>query len=388
MLESSTQAAAPLKIGMITGEYPPMQGGIGAFSRILASELAAQGHELFILSRAGAHNEDARLSLSPTIRNWGAGSLLTARHWSREHQLDVVNLQYQTAAYDMSPFIHFLPDALRPIPVVTTFHDLRYPYLFPKAGGLRDQIVMRLANASNGVIATNYEDAARLAAHPTSALIPIGSNIPMQHGIDVAAIRAQAGAQPDDLLIVYFGLVNRSKGLDTLLEAVAWLHDIPVRLALVGAVAGSSDPTNAAYMREIDALIERLGLSDKIFRTGYVDDAAVSGYLTAADVVALPFADGASYRRGTLMAAIEHGCAIVTTTPQVTIPTFVNDENMQLVPSNDATALVIALRKLRDSPETRAKLRRNAMSLAKLFGWREIAASTLNFYARVLEAQA
>ena len=45
-----------------------------------------------------------------------------------------MNIQYQTAAYGMSPFIHFLPDALRPIPVVTTFHDLRFPYLFPKAG--------------------------------------------------------------------------------------------------------------------------------------------------------------------------------------------------------------------------------------------------------------
>lgn len=384
MPKSSTQAAAPLKIGIITGEYPPMQGGVGAYSRILAGELAAQGHDLFILTRTGAQNADARINFSPTIQNWGAGSLLTARRWAREHQLDVVNIQYQTAAYDMSPFIHYLPDALRPIPVVTTFHDLRYPYLFPKAGGLRDKIVMRLANASNGVISTNHEDAARLAAHPCSTLIPIGSNIPLQRGIDTAAVRAQAGAQPDDFLLVYFGLVNRSKGLDTLLEAAALLRDLPVRLALVGAVAGSSDPTNAAYMSEIDALIERLDLSGKVHRTGYVDDAAVSGYLNAADVIALPFRDGASYRRGTLMAAIQHSGTIVTTTPQVAVSAFVDGENMRLVPPNDAGALANTLRQLYAAPDERAKLRQGAKSLAHDFEWDQIAQQTAALYHIVI----
>jgi glycosyltransferase involved in cell wall biosynthesis len=273
---------------------------------------------------------------------------------------------------------------LRPIPVVTTFHDLRYPYLFPKAGGLRDKIVMRLANASNGVISTNHEDAARLAAHPCSALIPIGSNIPVQRGIDTAAVRVQAGASPNDFLIVYFGLVNHSKGLDTLLEAVAQLADLPMRLALVGAVAGSSDPTNTAYMSEIDALIERLGISDKIFRTGYVDDAAVSGYLAAADVVALPFADGASYRRGTLMAAIQHGCAIVTTTPQVAIPAFIDGENLRHVPPNDPPALASALRQLHAAPDARVNLRHGAKALAQHFEWGEIAQQTTALYRVVI----
>lgn len=384
MPEALTQAETPLRIGMITGEYPPMQGGVGAFSRILAGELAAQGHDLFVLTRAGAQSDDSRINLTSTIQRWGAGSLFAARRWAREHRLDVVNIQYQTAAYDMSPFIHYLPDALRPIPVVTTFHDLRYPYLFPKAGGLRDKIVMRLANASNGVISTNHEDAARLAAHPCSTLIPIGSNIPLQRGIDTAGVRAQAGAQPDDFLLVYFGLVNRSKGLDTLLEAAAQLDDLPVRLALVGAVAGSSDPTNAAYMSEIDALIERLDLSGKVHRTGYLDDAAVSGYLNAADVIALPFRDGASYRRGTLMAAIQHSGAIVTTTPQVAVSAFVDGENMRLVPPNDAGALANTLRQLYVAPDEREKLREGAKELARHFEWGEIAQETAAFYRHVI----
>lgn len=367
---------------MITGEYPPMQGGVGAFTRILSLELAAQGHELFVLSRSNTESDDEGIDLTDAVQGWGIGSLISARRWANEQQLDVVNLQYQTAAFGMSPIIHFLPEALRPTPLVTTFHDLRFPYLFPKAGRLRDGIVRRLATASQGVIATNHEDFARLK-HPCATLIPIGSNIARAES-DVQAWRSQACAAVDDFLIVYFGLINRSKGIDVLLEAVASLPDLPLRLALVGGGAGSSDPTNAATMREIEAQIARLGLAARIQRTEFLDDAAVSGTLAAADVVALPFADGSSYRRGTLMAAIAHGCAILTTTPQVAIPAFVDGENMRLVPPNDAVTLAEALRTLYAAPETRARLQRGAVTLAAQFGWREIAQATLKFYGRVV----
>ncbi len=369
---------------MITGEYPPMQGGVGAFTRILAGEMATQGHELLVYTRAGTPSDDPRIHVTAAVRRWGIGSLIGATSWARDYQLDVVNIQYQTAAYGMSPMIHFLPDALRPIPVVTTFHDLRYPYLFPKAGRLRDWIVQRLARTSRGVIVTNHEDAQRLT-HPRGLLIPIGSNIAQAENADPNAYRRKAGASSDEFLIVFFGLINRSKGLDTLLESLARLREsgVPARLAIVGGGAGSSDPTNVATMREIDALIERLDLAPLIHQTGYLDDAAVSGYLSAADVVALPFADGASYRRGSMMAALQHGCATVTTTPQVPIPAFSDGANLCLVPPGDAVALADALRHLYAAPEERAALNMGALELGKRFDWNEIARTTVEFYQRV-----
>ncbi len=371
-----------MRIGMITGEYPPMQGGVGAYTRILSCALADQGHELFILSRIETREDDPRLHLSASITRWNRASLQAARDWAQTNRLDLVNLQYQTAAYSMSPFIHFLPGALRPIPTITTFHDLRFPYLFPKAGFVRNWIVMRLARASAGVIATNHEDAARLRSL-CSALIPVGSNI-------TASADSPPARTDGEFQIVNFGLINRSKGIDTLLEAVARLHDesIPLRLILVGAVAGSSDPTNAAYAREIDAQIERLGLTPLIERTGYLDDAGVSQRLSAADVVALPFTDGASYRRGTLMAALQHGCAVVTTQPQVGIPAFIDGANLMLVRPRDPAALANALRLLHDAPDLRARLRAGAAQLSRQFEWGEIAQATVAFYQRVLGAQA
>src|SRR5262249_24801174 len=144
------------------------------------------------------------------------------RDWAAREKLDIINIQFQTAAFGMSPVVHFLPDVIRSIPVVTTFHDLRYPYLFPKAGGLRDWIVRHLAKASQGVIVTNHEDCEGLKGLKKVELIPIGSNIlqSLPADFDPQCWREKAGAKPGEFLIAYFGLINRSKGLGTLLEAL------------------------------------------------------------------------------------------------------------------------------------------------------------------------
>jgi glycosyltransferase involved in cell wall biosynthesis len=377
-----------MRIGMITGEYPPMQGGVGAYTALLAREFAATGHGVHVLTTppAVSGSRDG-VTVDARMRGWGVGALSAVRTWVRDVQPDLMVMQFQTAAYRMSPFVHFLPDALRGVPFVTVFHDLRHPYLFPKAGRLRDAIVMRLARASSGVVVTNHEDAARIAHLPRTCLIPIGSNI-LAHVDDASAWRAHAGADQDTALIGYFGLINQSKGVDTLLGALRRLLDsgVRARLLLIGAVAGHSDPSNITYARQMEARIADLHLSDHIARTGYVGEQDAAGYLAACDVIALPFADGASYRRGSLMAAIRLGCPIVTTHPVVPVPTFVHGETMYLVPPGAEGALAEGLRAVLDDARLRDRLRRGAAGLAGEFEWSAIARSMLAFFDQVREA--
>jgi glycosyltransferase involved in cell wall biosynthesis len=376
-----------MRIGIVTGEYPPMQGGVGAYTRILALELARQGQHVSLFSSAAARESDATLHLTNRVQSWGISSLRAVRQWATDERLDVVNLQFQAAAYKLSPWIHFLPEAARDIPVVTTFHDLRFPYLFPKAGALRPWIVRRLARASRAVIVTNHEDDAELKETITKVtLIPIGSNIlktlPPDYDRDVW--RAKAQAAPGEFLVAFFGLLNRSKGLDTLLDSLAQLRreGIAARLLLVGGGLGSSDPTNAAYAQELRAKIDQLGLRDCIHETGYLEDEAeVGAYLRAGDVVALPFLDGTSYRRGSLMAAIHYGCAIISTQSTVAVPSFRHGDNMLLVPAGDKTALSTALRQTYEQPALRKRLGQGAGELAHEFAWTNIARA----YVRVFE---
>lgn len=386
-----------MRIGFVSGEYPPMQGGVGAYTRVLAQTLIKKGHDVFIFSDAKADEPLPSIHLAKTSKGWGFSTMRTVNQWAHANQLDIVNLQFETAAFQMSPWVHFLPEFLRGVPLVTTFHDLLVPYLFPKAGRLRQWIVRRLARQSNGVIVTNQEDFLQVQHMMHAILVPIGSNIPHKLPDDFQRDdwRGKAGASPDDFLVAYFGFINHSKGVDILMEDVAYIKqtsDIPIKVVLIGGRTGSSDPSNENEAEKIDALIEKHGIGDLITWTGFVDDEAVSAYLTASDAVALPFRDGASYRRGSLMAAIQHGCAIVTTRPKVSIPLFKDGENMMLVRQEiideDVPAYLHishALIKLYRRPDLREKLRNGAQELANEFNWSVIADECLTLYQAVVD---
>ncbi len=381
-----------MRIGLISGEYPPMQGGVADFTREIGRAFVDMGHAVFVLTdRRGTGNADPGVQVSAAVSGWNRASLGGVQRWIMANRLDVVNLQYQTAAYQMAPLIHLLPRWIRRVPVVTTFHDLRAPYLFPKAGLLRDWWVWRLARDSDAAVVTNPEDEQRLrSAGGVRRIvhIPIGSNIApgIPENFDRSAWRAQLGAAPGERLIAYFGFLNRSKGVDVLLRALAAAHspETPFRLVLIGDRTGTSDPTNAAYAAEIETLVARLGLTGRVTWTGYLSPADVSATLLAADCCALPFLDGVSFRRGSLMAALAHGCAVITTAPAVPMPEVRHGENLFLVPPGDPDALAAALQIVTSDEVLRQRLMQGAQALYGLFTWDRIAAQTAALFADLI----
>ncbi len=395
-----------MRIGLITGEYPPMQGGVGAFSRELADALVRQGHSLHVLTdRCAAGSGEPGIEMANAVSGWNRASLLLAGRWARSNRLDVIDIQYEAAAFQMAALVHWLPALLRQtsplnplsasregknLAIVTTFHDLLVPYLFPKAGPLRRRALLALARGSDGVIVTNRQDEQQLQAERgINGLrrIPIGSNVRAQTppGYDRAAWRARLEIPPGAVLVGYFGFLNASKGIETLLAAVARAveQDTNAYVLMIGGRTGSSDPTNIAYANQIDALVERLGLQSRLRWTGFAADAEVSASLCACDVVALPYRDGVSFRRGSFMAAIAHGCVIITTAPQVETPELQDGVNVRLIPPDSPDMLAAAIRELAADSALSARLRTNARTLAGCFTWDHIAEQTAAFYAEI-----
>ncbi|HEX9842748.1 MAG TPA: glycosyltransferase family 4 protein [bacterium] len=389
-----------MKIGLVSGEYPPQQGGVGDFTRELAAALAALGHAAHVITAQPLTPNPSNLqspisiSLPPSVHRltsqWTWRSLAQVRRLARDLSLDALNIQYQAAVYGMTPPIHFLP-RVAGVPTVVTFHDLRLPYLFPKAGALRWRAVLALARGASAVIVTNAEDEARLTEAgglKRLAHIPIGSNIApaLPPGFDRDDWRARLGAGRQDWLLGYFGFLNASKGGETLVRALAQLagQGRPARLALIGGRSGASDPTDVGYGAQVDALARDLGVDARIQRTGFVPPPEVSACLAACDLVVLPYGDGASFRRGSLMAALAHGCAIVSTTPATAQPGLRDGENIRLVPPGDPAACALAVAELMAAPEARARLGEGARAVSAEFGWEQIAARTAAVIESVL----
>jgi glycosyltransferase involved in cell wall biosynthesis len=381
-----------MRIGMVTGEYPPMEGGVGAFTREVARAMVRLNHEVHIFTRRAADDaSEPGIHVTASVgARWGWGTPGAIRRWAEAHKLALVNIQFQTAAFDMHPAIHWLPTSLRgTCPVVVTFHDLRAPYLFPKAGRVRAWLVRNLARDASAVIATDRADEAQLQQWGIKHVrwIPIGSNVHKQPPVDYdrAAWREQLGVGPADLLISYFGFLNESKGGLVLIEALARLlsRGVPAHLVMIGGRAGASDPANFAYGERVDACITAHGLDERVHWTGFVADEEVSAHFLASDVTALPYLDGVSLRRGTLMAALAHGRAIVTTTPQTDAPEL--ERALVTAPPGDADRLVEAILTLWQDAEQRRGLEERALEAASLFTWESIAARTLALYEEVID---
>ncbi|MFH1084192.1 MAG: glycosyltransferase family 4 protein [Chloroflexota bacterium] len=376
--------ASPLRILMISGEYPPMEGGVADFTAIVAMRLAARGHDVQVLtSQRAADAVRERVAVHATMERWSWGPLYgRVCALARAFRPDVINIQYQAAAYGMHPAINLLP-RVTAVPCVVTFHDLLVPYLFPKAGPLRWQAILALARGCRQVIVTNAEDRERLLAArglPAVRMVPIGSNVAFRlpSGYDPVAWRARWGVPADALLLGYFGFLNASKGGEELVEALARLRRAgrDARLLMIGGAVGASDPTNRAYVERVRALITAQGLDEAVVWTGYLPDEQVSACFRCLDVCVLPYRDGVSFRRGSLMAALAHGAAIVSSQPRVALPEIIHGENMWLVPPEDPAALAEAIAALAADPGLRQRLGQGAALLARRFDWDAIAAET------------
>ena len=433
-----------MRIALLTGEYPPQPGGVGDYTRRLGQALVARGHAVFVFTIYDLRftiydlrDPNRKSKFTNRRSGWGWRSwkdVIAALDQSRP---DVLHIQYQTGAYCMRPAVNLLPWRLRGLParpaVAVTAHDLLLPYLFPKAGPLRRWVTRRLLRDADAVVVTNEADLAqvhgtgnfglgdpgwraRAAQAPSlkplaASLIPIGSNIAVAPpaGYDRAAWRARLGVAAGETLVAYFGLISRTKGLDTLLDALAQL---PRRFRLLVVGGAATAPEDREFPGEIARQMATAELYGRAIVTGHCPDAEVSAHLLAADIAALPYADGASFRRGSLLAALAHGVPTVTTTPtdgqgpttddrrpttteqsqeaewigrsSFILRPLVDGENVLLVPPGDARALALAIERLAGDPGLRERVGAGARALAAQFGWEEIAARHEQLYARMI----
>jgi len=384
-----------VRVGIVCGSCPPMPCGIGDYTAHLAEALSQLGHEVTVVTSVGAQPPaNGSWRVYPQVERWNWHALPTILRILRDARVQAASIQYPTQQYGRDPMVNALPALIQArlgVPVTATIHEFS---TFRLLGRLRLALTARLSRA---VITTDGANQALLArwtgrAASELALVPLASNLPCAppEGYQRAALRAHLGAGPTSVVLAYLGFISPSKGLEDLLDAfalaLAEAPELDLRLWLVASREPAA-PRYAAYHAEIERRLERLNGRERVVWTGYLEAAQVSAHLLAADVAVLPFRDGASLRRGTLLAALAHGLPVVSTLgPGAAADGLGESQGLCLVPARDGQALARTVVGLARDGALRRDLAGRAAAFGARFSWPAVAEQTLAILESTREA--
>lgn len=215
------------------------------------------------------------------------------------------------------------------------------------------------------------------AAPEKIGVVPCGVNLELFHPIDQRLARQELGWR-DDKIILFVGRIDPLKGIDRLLEAIAYLPDTHgLRLMLIGG-----DAQSESEIERLQQLARTLDIQNLVTFHGLIKHERMPYFYSAADVCVVP-----SYYESFGLAALESlacGTPVVATDvgdlkkiirPGETGYVVASDNPAQLA---DSLALALS-RPVRDT----ASIQTIRASVAR-FSWSNIARAIAQECQRVL----
>lgn len=194
-------------------------------------------------------------------------------------------------------------------------------------------------------------------------------------GIDERFLEPLA-PQPWQWRIAYVGRIDRQKGIDTAVEALAHL---PATTTLV--VRGSGD---ARYVAELQELSERVGAARRVRFEGFADVDALRAVYDDADVVVFPVRWNEPFGLVPLE-AMGLGRPVVTTARGGTAEFIRNEDNALVFGADDPVALAACVTRLAEDEGLRSRLREGGRRTAKQHRAGRFAQQTLDEIVRVVK---
>ncbi len=383
MTRTTGTKANQKKVAIISGTFPPMRCGVGDYTAMLSQHLAGQAVTVSVLTSTAAQALPGPVEVLPMVPQWRWGSIKLIIDQLRILSPDIVLMQWPTAAYGRSLAINYLPRAIKnnfpELPLVATLHELRY---FKPWTRLR---LHWLYQAASQLILVDPQDRAYVPDPLTwtlpMATIPIGSSIPVAPARDRSRYRRQWGLAPQEKVIVFFGMANAPKGLLALVDSLAGLTYLPFKLLLVTELKPEQP-----YQKKVLNRLEQTRLVERTIIVSNRPAREVAGLLASADMAVLPFEDGVSLKRSSLMACLQQGLPVITTEPweeEQRQSWFRHEVNMLLVPPHDRQVLNSAIERLIHDRPLGQKLSQGAKALAGQFVWETIAKQHIRIFKKL-----
>jgi len=216
--------------------------------------------------------------------------------------------------------------------------------------------------------------------------IPDGASIlpPEENKIDfrkIEKIKNRVKSNNNDHIICCFGSIRSGKGMEFLLNTFNLLIKSGhpnFKLLFIGQ-SSEGDQYN-----KVKGIINANHLEKYIFFTNYCDPIEASYYFLASDICVLPFEDGVSTKRSSLMAAIFHKLPIISTFSKNPPSELINKESILLVNYGNIKEFKKAIIKLSEDKDLRNTLREGLVKILDNFSWQTIVNTTIHLYRDIL----
>jgi glycosyltransferase involved in cell wall biosynthesis len=309
---------------VLTGEYPPDQGGVADYSQLVAHGLLLAGDEVHIWTQGRVRLDLERrgITVHRLPGHFGPQTLVTLRRDLRMNARLLV--QYVPHAFGAKAmnvlFCAWLFAHRNQISIDVMFHEVAFPVRYGQParrnflGLVTRMMAMLVARAATRVFVTTsaWEPVLRTLGVRRMPIVclPVPSNVPVVHDPECIRMARSRYADGVSSLLGHFGTYNEwiANALEALLPSLLKTND-DVSILLLGR--GGDEMRNRLV--RANCVFAR-----RIAAPGALALADLSCHLSACDLMIQPYPDGITTRRTSAMAVLSHGRAMVTTSGHLT----------------------------------------------------------------------
>lgn len=368
--------------------YPPSECGIATFCKDVATSVAKYtpfSKPTIVAIKREHEIESYERVVRFQILKEDRQSYLDAAKFINESSLDIVSIQHEYGIYG-GPDGEYILDLLEKLekPSVATLHTvLQRPSpnqkrIVQEMGRLCDILQVMVKTGRNILLDVYDIDPAKIT------IIPHG--VPNVHRISASKVKRALGIA-DRSIISTFGLINRGKGIEHVIQAMPRIlekHPNALYLVLGETHPGVRKQEGETYRNYLTEIISKLGIEDNVrFNNRFLSLNELVRYLCATDVYITPYLNKDQISSGTLAYALGCGKAVLST-PYLYAEEVLADGRGMLIDFESPDSIADNIIRILDDRALKESLESNAYAYGRRAAWFNVAISYLDLFDRLV----
>ncbi len=374
---------------LFLSSFPPRECGIATFTSDLVGAIDREEgskSDVIAVNEPGGdlRRYPARVYARFDERDRQAYSEIAAR--IDAHPATILNIQHEYGLFGGERG-EWLVDLVRQVakPTVITMHTV-----LPEPDAVMLRVARSLCDFASAVV--SLSDTGRDLLERVYGVNPVKLHV-IPHGVPDVPFRETAAAKASfgigqRTVISTFGLINRGKGLEYAIDAMAAVvRRHPEALYLI---LGETHPVvrrqeGESYRESLQELVAAKGLRNNVHLIDkYLSLPELLAYLEATDIYLTPYLNLTQIVSGTLAYALGCGKAIVST-PYLYAQELLAFGRGRLAEVRDAGSIALQLTALLDDPSLRRATERRAYRYARSMTWHAVANAYERLFSELTE---